>query len=76
MLKRYYPIKKDRLVKCYKYKINFTMWEDIDEAGKVVYQSSCPYCVTHSERERKPRCNGLDEFGQPCVYAVSRAPKY
>ena len=60
-------VTKERLVKCYKFKKNFKVWEETLESGET-YISGCPFVVT-SGNKNHPLCNGLNEWGQPCVYS-------
>lgn len=62
----------DRLVKCYRFRLNFHVYEEYDDDGRLLYVSTCPFIVTHSDREYRPKCDGLDEFGHRCVYADPR----
>lgn len=61
---------KERLVKCYKYKINFKIWETLYDDG-ACYVTGCPHAVSYGNDVR-PRCNGLDSYGYPCHYANDR----
>lgn len=58
-----------RLVKCYKFKIVFHVWETLDDAGNVIEESVCPHVFTYSDRQFRPKCNGLNEWGKPCYFA-------
>lgn len=58
---------KERLVKCYKLKKNFYVWEETLEDGSVQY-SSCPFSAA-SSKETYPQCDGINEHGVPCFYA-------
>lgn len=60
---------KERLVKCYKLKLNFRVWEEDTPEGRIV--SCCPYSAA-GNGELFPRCNGLNEWGNPCSYAYPR----
>lgn len=59
-------MEKSRFVKCFKYKVNFYVWEDVDENGNTVRTSTCPYVYQNQSRIH---CNGLNHHGIPCSYA-------
>ena len=56
-----------RLVKCYKLRLNYDV-EEITYNDGSTFTSSCPFSACH-RGESKPRCNGLNEFGKPCIRA-------
>ncbi len=66
---------RDRLVKCYRFKIMFHLTETLDDAGNIVDESVCPHVFTYSDRQARPKCNGLNEFGRPCYYASWPRPQ-
>ena len=66
---------KQRLIQCYKYKIRIPIFEDTFEENGILKteSSTCPKTVC-GNRETRPFCNGLNEWGNPCPYAF-RLPK-
>jgi hypothetical protein len=55
--------------KCYKLDVPFDAWEEIQEDGSICTYP-CPF-VSLRRGEFKLRCNGLNEFGQPCWFSES-----
>ncbi len=64
---------KERFIKCYKLKKNFYIWEDTYEDGSTNH-SSCCYSTAHTN-EARPLCNGINEWGYPCVFAYPHCRK-
>lgn len=64
---------KERFVKCYKLKRNFYIWEETFEDGSV-YHTSCRYSAINNN-EKRPLCNGINEWGYPCVFAYPHCRK-
>ena len=59
----------ERLLKCYRFKIMVHIWETLDDAGNIIHSSVCPHVSTYSDRQGRPKCNGLNEWGRPCPLA-------
>lgn len=57
-----------RLYHCHKINKHITIFEDYEVSGDIrhLVRCSCPY---HIYKDRKPHCDGYNEFGFQCGYA-------
>ena len=62
-------VEKRRFVKCYRFGCNFYVWESIDENGNSELLTGCDR-IYESSGGKPPRCDGRNEFGAPCPYAI------
>ena len=64
-----------RFVHCYKTSYRFYVWEYYDETDdpgvfRMSSTDTCPFVTT--KKNERPRCNGKNEGGAPCVYTTQR----
>lgn len=59
---------KDRLLHCHKVRYNVKIFEDyeVTQSSRTLVHRSCSG-LTHTDVRK--RCNGLDEWNNPCPYA-------